>query len=248
MNDNIVVYEVIRIINSKPLFVKDHYNRLLNTLNSYIKKPVLSYTTFIDNINETIKNNNILNGNIRLETGYSGSDIIKLSSQQVPHKYPTEKDYREGVKTITIKYERKNPQDKIWDSELRYKVDNIIKTEDVYEIIYVNNENNITEGSRSNIFFINDNYLYSAPFYQVLSGITRKYVIETAQTNDIKFVEALIYQDNISSFDAAFISGTSPKILPISYINNIKFNVKNVTLQKLISEFNKLIESNISNN
>ena len=49
----------------------------------------------------------------------------------------------------------------------------------------------------------------------------------------------------ISNFDAAFISGTSPKILPIANINEVKFDVENEKLRLLMQKFNEVINQNI---
>lgn len=195
-----------------------------------------------------IKLNNIDLGNIRIDVFIdTKTNTIVLTSKQIPHKYPTENEYLYGVKTCTTKYTRENPNEKIWNNSLRQKVDEIIQQNNVYEVIYINDNNSLTEGSRSNIFFIDDNKLYSAPFSQVLPGITRKYIIETAKHINIKFIEQEINIDEIINFNSCFIAGTSPKILPINMIDNIEFNTKNTTLRKIMLGFEKVIEQDIEN-
>ena len=42
--------------------------------------------------------------------------------------------------------------------------------------------------------------------------------------------------------DALFISGTSVAILPISQVDNIKFDVNNETLRKIMKIYNELLD------
>ena len=46
--------------------------------------------------------------------------------------------------------------------------------------------NEITEGSRSNIFFLKDETLVTAPDNAVLNGITRKHILEICRENSIR--------------------------------------------------------------
>ena len=59
-----------------------------------------------------------------------------------------------------------------------------------------------------------------------------------AQTKDKDDIKS----EDIDKLDAMFISGTSPKILPIAFVNNIKLDVNNITLRKLMKAYNELLE------
>lgn len=240
MNSDFNAYEVIRIINSKPLFLYDHFLRLENTLQYSSNTLKFSETEFVELLSKTVRDNNIENGNVRIDAYYK-YDKLNYVGKQILHVYPTEEQYRSGVETCTIKRVRVNPNDKIWDGNLRLEVNEIIKQKQVYETLYIDNNNCLTEGSRSNLFFLKGNELFSAPSKKILLGITRKYVIEAAKNCDLKFVENDIPSERITNFDAAFISGTSYNVLPIRNIDNIEFNVNNSNLRNLMLEFNNII-------
>ncbi|MBR4583016.1 MAG: aminotransferase class IV, partial [Bacteroidales bacterium] len=157
----------------------------------------------------------------------------------------TDEQYKNGVPTLTFAYERQNPHNKIWNQNLRDTVDKFIIDNKIFEAVYVNSHNKITEGTRSNIFFISGGKLVSAQEKDILKGVTRKYIIDTAKRNEFVYEEKDIDLSEISSFDAAFISGTSPKILPISSINEVKYNVDNEKLRMLMQKFNEVINQNI---
>ncbi len=46
----------------------------------------------------------------------------------------------------------------------------IIQEQGVAEVLLIDGDNCITEGSRSNVFFIRDNVFYTAPLPHVLAG------------------------------------------------------------------------------
>lgn len=238
-----LAYEVLRVINSKPLFAIDHYLRMQNSLKSIRPDAKFSEEEFMRYLKDEILLNNIENGNLKIQVeAEPGSPTMKITCQSIPHHYPTENDYKFGVNTVTYLYTRNNPNFKIWDQTLREKTDEIILSERVFEVLYVNSEGYITEGSRSNIFFLNDKDLISALPQDILQGITRKYIIETAQKIGLTLVERNIKWAEIEGFDSVFISGTSPKILPIRQINDISFQVNNFNLFSLMSEFDIFIE------
>ncbi len=239
-------YEVIRIINKKPLFLSDHFARLENTLASVDKNICIDNIMFGTELYKCINSNNIMNGNVKIEVLFdTETKSLEYVFHEIPHHYPTAEQYSNGVKTKTFAYVRENPHNKIWNQNLRDTVDKFIADNDIFEAVYVNNNNKITEGTRSNIFFISENNLISAYEKDVLKGITRKYIIDTAIRNGLNYIEKDIDLSEISTFDSAFISGTSPKILPISEMDNVKFNVENENLRLLMQKFNEVINQNI---
>ena len=48
---------------------------------------------------------------------------------------------------------------------------------------------------------------------------------------------------NIKNYNSCFITGTAAEITPVSRINNLKFDTKNLILKKIIYKFNELIKN-----
>jgi branched-chain amino acid aminotransferase len=247
MSDIIIAYDVLRVINAKPLFAKDHYIRLFNSVKSVDSKMKFSEELFLSHILEVIKSNNLVNGNIKTIIQIDKrKKSYTIDCKQIPHHYPDNKDYQIGVDTVTFKFTRTNPHNKIWNQKLREITDKIIAEQKVYEVLYIDNNDCLTEGSRSNLFFINDNELYSAPASDILLGVTRKFIIEDAIKSGLKLIEKNIPITEINNYKSAFISGTSPKILPIKKIDQTSFNVNNAELRLLINNFDNHIEQDIN--
>jgi D-alanine transaminase len=83
------------------------------------------------------------------------------------------------------------------------------------ECIFVRN-GYITEGSRSNIFFVIDNTLYTHPESNfILSGVTRKNILRIAEEAGIRIKEEAVMENRIRLIQEAFISNTSAEVTPV---------------------------------
>lgn len=242
------IYEVLRIVNKIPVFVEDHYNRFENSLKS------LSIAEYIDLnrlkiiIRELSEKNTISSGNIRFEVLINElrQDFVLY---QVPHVYPTENQCQQGVELMTFSIERLNPQVKqsAVNQNVRTKIAALFQQHPIYEVLLVNHLNEVTEGSKSNIFFISGNTLFSPPTAAILEGITRKRLLRLLDGTNFKLIETTIPLDYIAKFEGCFLTGTSPKILPVKQINKITFNPRHKGILDLMSLFNQHMEDYCKN-
>jgi branched-chain amino acid aminotransferase len=240
MNPSLIIYEVIRIINGKCLFLEDHLNRLYDSINETNLQLNLNQNEVIKNIFKLVSSNSLINGNIRIDVCVEEKEIYLLS-QIIPHNYPSSDDYLKGVIAITYKGERDNPNAKILNSDFRARVNKIIVESNAWEALLINHQNNITEGSKSNIFAIKGKIVFTPPTQKVLPGITRKHVIDICKKLDIKLIEHDISYAEISRYDSFFITGTSPKILPLKMIDDIYFKISSNILKNIMLEYDKII-------
>jgi branched-chain amino acid aminotransferase len=142
---------------------------------------------------------------------------------------------------------RPNPGIKKWDDQFRNAVSGYIIEHKVYEVALKNLQNQITEGSRSNIFFIDGTgRLITPPAGDILKGITRKYVLSIAAEEGLQIVEKSISTEALGSMLSVFICGTSPKVLPVKQIEKFHFDVNHPILQKLKVKFEGLAQKNLT--
>lgn len=243
--DGEIIYEVLRIIDGVPLFLEDHYERLLKT---FSKKGINNPITCEDlkkRLDLLCEKNNVELGNVKIIYPINEGNMYLFF---ITHSYPTEVMYRDGVKGIFFFAERNNPNEKVINNNLREKVNEKIKGEGAYEALLVDRENYITEGSRSNVFMIKGEVLITTPVDKVLPGVTRKNILELAKEKGIKVIEKRISLDEIKEMDEVFISGTSPKILPFKCLEEYNFAMKSNILNTLINGFNEKIKSYIVEN
>lgn len=237
------LYEVIRIIDNIPLFLEDHLERLFRTarLNNIANLP--PYHEIVEKILNMIDDENRKMGNLKLTFTVTPSKVHPIMDIEfIPHFYPAEEKYTTGVKTGILEAERPNPQAKIQNMELRNKANLIMSKENVYEVLLIDHEGNITEGSRSNIFFIKGNQLFTAPDDKVLQGITRKKILELCDSHKIKVVKTAVPFSGLDSYTGAFLTGSSPKVLPVYSIHQIQFEPGLPLIRKIIDLYDKEIE------
>lgn len=243
---DINVYEVIRIINGVPLFFEKHLERMEKSMKLIDMEMPYSYETCKGYIKELIELNDKACGNIKMVIN-ADKPKKDFTMFYIKHEYPTEVDYKEGVSTILYHGERNNPNAKIVNDDFREKVNEKIKGGEVYEAILVDRNGRVTEGSKSNIFFIKEDFVITSPISDVLPGITRNEIIEICLENKIKVIEEAYRYEDISNLDGAFISGTSPSVLPIRYIEgNALSSTKNDIIKIIIYKYGQKVKEYIN--
>ncbi len=236
------VYEVIRVENGVPVFIEEHLSRFFQSIKIAKKNIPFSNLEIIAFVKKLIAENRIQVGNMLIS--YERSLKIFF----IKHKYPTREMVKKGVLCGILNAERENPNVKVLQTEVREKADKLISEKKLYEVILTNKLRNITEGSRSNIFFIKENRIITPPGRNVLLGITRKKIIELIKKSGYLFFEEEVNIDDLPAFDAVFLTGTSPKVLPVKQIETTEFNPQNKIIQQLITEYDLLITKYIQSN
>ncbi|WP_297417128.1 aminotransferase class IV [Clostridium sp.] len=235
-----VIYEVLRVINGIPIFLEAHLKRMKNSFQLINEEFTLSYEETVKKITNLIKSENKLNGNIKITYGIN-EKVLRIFF--VDHSYPTEDMYKDGVSTILYFGERENPNAKIINDTFRENVNREIKDKGAYEAILVDKNGCITEGSRSNIFMVKDNILMTSPTKAVLPGVTRGEIISLAKNLGIEIAEIEYKYSDTDKLDGMFISGTSPKVLPIKKVDNLDLDTKNSIVRKLMKEYDDEIKN-----
>jgi branched-chain amino acid aminotransferase len=239
------IYEVIRIINRKPVSIERHIQRLQNTANLENVELWLTEDEIKKRISRLLIINNIEFGNIKLVFNYRPDNGYKkiFLAYCLDSTYPTQKQYREGVSTISYRAERKNPNAKVINALLRSTINTALQDKDVYEALLVDHKLNLREGSRSNLFLIKNGKVYTPEVKDVLPGITRAYIIEICRKKGIEIIETNISYNELRDYEAVFLTGTSPKVLPVNRIDDIEFKTDNKIMRSIMDEYAKLINN-----
>jgi branched-chain amino acid aminotransferase len=81
---------------------------------------------------------------------------------------------------------------------------------------------NLSESNAHNFFLVLNNNLCTPTDKNVLGGITKDVLISIAQENKIEVVEGDFTPYDLYNADEAFLSSTSPTIVPIQSVNGLK--------------------------
>jgi branched-chain amino acid aminotransferase len=230
-----MVYEVIRVEEGIPLFIEDYLNRLKTTIILSGLKINFDPVNILKLIQRLIDINDFRQGPVKLMISIDKT-VVYLMKPYLPEPL----EYLSGVKTVFIQIERANPNAKVWNPSFRETIINALKQHSAFEAILVNRDGEITEGSRSNVFFVKGDELYTAPSAAVLPGITRMKVLEVCNSEDIKVNEVNLPLSGIGNYDSVFITGTSRKVLPVRQIDDQIFSVDNELVRNISIKFEEL--------
>ena len=213
------VYEVIRIIDGVPLFFEDHYARMGRSLHAIGGTLTIGKADLKKQIAQLTAANGESNGNVKmLVFALDGSQ--KSIGYVSKSYYPSAEQVNQGITVGLLQLERAKPNVKLVDQTYKQTVKKKIAESNFFEVLLVNHEGNITEGSASNVFFVRENKIFTAPGDAVLKGITRQYVFAACKNAGYEVTEAYTAVSGLDRVEGAFLSGTSIKVLPIAAIES----------------------------
>jgi branched-chain amino acid aminotransferase len=238
------IYEVIRMVKGNPVFFHDHMERLETSARLQKKELLADRSILRRDIINLSKKERRKEMNLKIVFNYT-EDSSNYLIYFIEPIYPSEEQYKQGVKGIFFYAERKDPESKVINHKLRSSIYHKLILEGGYEALLVNENNCITEGSRSNIFFLKGNTLVTSPDDTVLNGITRKYILEICKENKIKVGFTCVNVDDITDYDAVFMTGTSPMVLQFNCIDDVYFNVRIPLIELLREKYLLKVEESI---
>lgn len=101
-------------------------------------------------------------------------------------------------------YQRPEPEKKLWDATKT----RLREEAPTREVLLVDEENCIREGSMTNVFFVEKERLVTPPLEEVLPGIARGLIFEEAKRLGIELVERRVRREELDGFDAVFLSSS----------------------------------------
>lgn len=240
------IYEVIRLVDGLPLFFEAHMDRLARSFEIAGETVWMSRSEIAGQIRRLTEKEARYNYNARLEMGRDAEGVPHSLLFFSPTSYPAEEMYRQGVRTTMAEIVRETPQAKIFRKGYYDRVSQIRKETGAFEVILHDEAGKLSEGSRSNLFFIKQGSLYSARSSDILLGISRLHVIKCVKDLGIPLVERDIYLDELDDFNACFLSGTSLHLLPIAEIDRHRYaSAENELFKRLSARFMEMVAENL---
>jgi len=245
------IYEVLRMVKGNPVFFDDHMERLVSSVRLQQKELLAEPSEIRRDIINLSKSERRKEANLKIVFNYN-QDSSNYIIYFIEPIYPSDEQYKKGVKGILYYAQRKDPGSKVINHKLRSSIYHNLILHRGYEALLVNEENCITEGSRSNIFFLKGDVLTTASDDRVLNGITRKYILDICRDNKIRVEFKCVPVDSITEYDAVFMTGTSPMVLQFYCIDDTYFNVRIPLIENLrklyIEKAEESIRAFVTNN
>lgn len=231
------VYETIRVNKGIIYFTEEHLERLQQSALAVGIEHSFKNTFIAAAINELVKTNQAETCNLKiLLVGGATTDQAELYILCLNPLFPDRKLYAHGAKMITYNAERPFPHAKSLNMLQSYIAYKKAKKSDAYDALLVDRLGNITEGTRTNFFAMKGTAIVSPPEDTILLGVMRKVVLKVASQNNFDVQYAAIPLADLDQFDAAFVTSTSSKIMPIKSIDNHAFADVSSELRRLMSQ------------
>ena len=236
-----LVFEGERVYDGEIFKLQEHTERLFYSARKLDMK--IPFT--IEEINNASKKivsvQKIINGYVR-PFAWRGSEMMGVSAQNTSinvaiatWEWPTYFDPElkaKGIKLNISKWRRPAPNTIPWDSKAAglYMICTLSKHEaekqGYTDSLMLDHEGNVAEATGANIFFKDKDGILHTPIPDsFLDGITRRTVIEIANSQNIKVQERKIKPEELKNFTGCFLTGTAAEITPISQIDKFNFTV-----------------------
>ena len=207
------LYETFRTKNFRPILLQPHLDRLFQSAEKINLKIVYSKTEIEKMIKMVI--NNFHEKDQRARVIVSKNKVVVYTTA-----LDLDKQIYDGVDTLTISYERNTPDIKTTDYKGCLNAYKKANKKSCFEAILLDRNNYILEGSRSNVFWVTSNSLFTRED-NVLPGITRKTIIEHSPI-PIHYGKLKIF--DINRVDELFLTNSGSGIIPVRKVDSVIIN------------------------
>ena len=235
------VFEGERVYEGEIFKLEEHTERLFYSA----KRMGITVPYTLKEINDACRNivniQKVQNGYVR-PLIWRGSEMMAISAQKNKvhvaiatwewGSYFDPKLKVEGIRLNISNWRRPAPNTIPWDTKASglYMICTLSKHEaeqqGFTDSLMLDHEGNVAEATGANIFFKDQKGEIHTPIPDsFLDGITRRTVIDIAQSKGIKVNQRKISPTELSNFVGCFLTGTAAEVTPVSCITDNQFKV-----------------------
>lgn len=220
------VFETFRIYNGHPFLLDDHYNRLIGALDALQIKWTMTKDDVMLILKNLLAKNELEHAYVRFNVS-AGVDEIGLQMEMYedpsvivfikPLTAPGDVVEKEGV---ILKQVRNTPEGAFRLKSHHY-LNNILGKREIGNVvskegIFLTEAGYVAEGIVSNLFFVKGDVLYTPSLKTgILNGITRAFIIKSAEELNIEVKEGFFTKDELLSADEVFVTNSIQEIVPL---------------------------------
>lgn len=159
--------------------------------------------------------------------------------------------HERGVEVATVRVSRPTDHTRAAGSKVSAYVANILALQvaheaGAYEAMMVGEGGEITEGTTSNVFVIEQGRLVTPPLSSgILGGITRAYTLSAASDLGVPVRERLLFAREIERAEEAFLTSSTREIVPIVAIDGARIGDgrPGPVTQRLHARYRELVQA-----
>jgi len=216
------VFETMRVRKGKIDLLEVHLQRMsrgLKVLN--LTRPV-SYPTIRANIRQLLWVNLSTDARVRVML-WQKAGRVHCAILCEPLQPPTARQYKEGFKAILANGHRRQTPVPIKSLDYAIFRERLrqARAAGFDEALLVNRKNELVEGSRTNIFLVKDNCLFTPPVTSgCLPGVTRQMVLERARRLKLRCAAKTLSARDLFEADEAFLTNALIGIMPLTRLGS----------------------------
>ena len=248
------LFETMRSYSGRIFRLEWHLDRLFHSARAIFIDLPMTKKEIRSAINATIERNKLSNSIVRLTITRGEQDpglnidysaLPTLVILVTPTKFISKNLYKKGIgiklyKKSAIRTQGISKQIKSCNYLSNILLREKAIKEGFFEAILLDNDNNATEGTISNIFIIKNNQLKTPSLNEfVLSGIIRRAILDICRANNISFQETAITETDLYEADEIFLTNSGIEVLPVSNINHR--NLKDINPNSMTTRLHTLL-------
>lgn len=246
------IFDFLRTTEQHAHFLDDHLDRFFTSADAMHLPVSKSRNEIIDIVQTLMQKNQLQSSGIKLLlTGGDASDgytiqkprlsIFQLSLIPPPLVLP-----EKGIHLVSRAYQRQLPWVKTTDYLMAIWLQPWLKEQGGDDLLYYTQET-VTECPRSNIFMIDYDNVLVTPKENMLWGITRKKIIEIADSIGLKIEQRNIPLEELYNAKEVFISSSTKRIMPVERIDHTyTFSTASNNITRLLWDDFLKLEKDIS--
>lgn len=236
------VYETIRVVHRKPFFLDQHIERLWKSAEEIGLHHELSSALLLQWVQELIENLEGDSFNLKiLLIGAREPKDVKLFILPLNPLFPDKRELAKGATAVTYRHERFLPHAKTLNMLPSYIAYSKAREKGCFDALFINRDECITEGTRTNFLCLRGRTILSPPREEILEGVTLMNLMRVAEEKGFPVVYEPIPLKDIRSFDGAFLTSATSKIMPLVKIDEVSFSVPE-TLKELMKHFDEFLD------
>ena len=215
------LFETIRAEQGKIIYFAEHINRLLDSARRLNFPCAYSADRLKNLVSQAVKRSSAKDAYVKLIL-WNTPDGKAVSVITKSYHPPSQKKYAAGFKAVVSPYHQTDPllaglkttSRFLYQLSLEYA-----RKMNSDEAIILNPRGNITEGSKSNLFFVYKNEIFTPSLEcGCLAGITRRAVFDLAKKNHLRTREGKFTLNDLYNAEEAFLTNSLMGIMPLTFI------------------------------
>lgn len=243
--NGIGVYETLRFRHARLYFLSEHIHRLHQSAEIIGITGLPEESEIRRHLHLLIRENRLVSSNIKvlLLKNSRGCDLYMYPVEIPPLKGNRDPDFPEpiGVDLAAYRGERHFPRAKSLSMLLSTRALEHAREWGCWDSVLIDRRDLMLEGSRANLYWLEEDGLYSPPEDSILSGVTRMNFRRSLEKHGIRMKEGLLsYDDFLARPRPLLMTSTSIAVQPVKRFIDLQGNAQALPVDGRTDEYARM--------